>query len=473
MDGLLTMNILCTASQLNLDTLNLVQSLALGQVKTPQPNKITSRSKSPSMDLKKDEQTSAPIFTDGKNPFPIKGTRFLLPNKMDFGFQSETQPQNITTEVTTLNILGMQPDFNLPDNESVYTADQTIISFLANGKRIYHTASADDIKQIIQNRLPKPLPSNLLKPSEATCYTTSELAAGLSTVGTQSLIANESIPDPLCSTLTSNITMLDLGSITTIDPVESLGKSIGLFTSSNSKNLDISVSNLVSPCLLPSGEFVSTDESTNGSRTGDDHVSRLSVSGKQGSDSRSVSPKKLSSRMETHSGSREQAEALDNHSFSQQATRETEEKEIHPQHVTVVLPDPKRNADSRYTHYTHSTAPLAGGANMLGSQVHPSTLLRQSVFSAQISEATTTNTQPSKTLQLKFEQWPSEIALAYTINMASIAIYGRSSLIRRCAMYGQVEKSSSEDAVDGYDQRNHGLLKLAEFQTDEDLEGIY
>ncbi len=77
-------------------------------------------------------------------------------------------------------------------------------------------------------------------------------------VGTQSLIENEFIPYPLPSMATSNVTMLDMGSITTLG--ESMGKSVGLLTSSNSKNLDFSISNLVSPCLGPSGDLTSIEE---------------------------------------------------------------------------------------------------------------------------------------------------------------------------------------------------------------------
>jgi hypothetical protein len=350
----------------------------------------------------------------------------------------------------------MQPDFNVMDTESTYTVDQAM-----EHQRLMKAASADDIK-FVQNRFPRLLPIVLPRQTEASGYkNTFNSTMTASSVGTQSLIANESIPDALPSAEVSNVdTLLDLGSITTLDAVESLGKSIGLFTSSNSKNLELSISNLVSPGLGRSGDLTSKDDLV------PTPILERSVENSTASTSEIVKP--LSVAVVTVSV--EDDENFDGEVKSVEA-RTAEgivgsgnTHSVHPQHVRLVVDKP----ESQCTHYTHSTAPLAEGANMLGSQVHPSTVLRQGM----LSSSPAGDSQVSRKLA-HFEQWPWEVALTYTICMASITIYGRTSLIQQTALEGpKTEGLTSSTSTKGeLVSRNLGLLELANFESgNEDTE---
>ena len=446
-------------------------------------------------------------------------------------------------QVATLNMLGMQPDFNVLDNESLYTVDQTVYQ-IRDGRNVYKTASAGDVS-LIRNRYPMGIPMGVLSkhspyiPGGGGSYGGGgagysggmDSATLASSVGTQSLIENEFIPDPLPSMATSNVTMLDMGSITTLG--ESMGKSVGLFTSSNSKNLDISISNLVSPCLGPSGDLTSIEELSYSLREDEEdgggdglgnvlpsvvRTSAANSSGKEdtvkvkrdGSGARlrdnQYSPGReernggiLELKDSHHSPSRENRGAATRYSpgrgssgsasglrdsrYSPDRHRKQNTDLLnvvqHKPENSFSLSELNRNADTRCSHYTHSTAPLQGGANMLGSQVYPSTVLRQSMLSSegpspppppqlpppgkapppQVPDNPTTSPSPLQGESFRFEDWPSEIALIYTINMASIAIYGRTSLIQRQSLEGRVS--------DGGERA--GLLELAGFEVRADM----
>ena len=88
----------------------------------------------------------------------------------------------------------------------------------------------------------------------------------------------------------------------------------------------------------------------------------------------------------------------------------------------------------------------------MGSQVPPSTVYRQSLLSSYhywhrqnrfILISCTNNIH-------RFDTWPVEVSVTYTISMASIIIYGRSSHIQKLALEGA--------SADGY-----GLKQLSSY----------
>lgn len=480
LEGVLAMNILCTASELSIDALNLVQSLATGVPSyadpllscdlTPQRNGTTNTA----LDTAKTTAAAAAVAaaseqvgaelrnsTTGLVGY-IKGTRFSLPTQMKFGLSNEatrrSSLQSNTAQVATLNILGMQPDFSIEERESVYTANQTVMSYQTKGEGSGLTGG-DGLDGVGGGKrgTSADAEENKEQDEEEEEYS----ASGVTSVGTQSLIANESIPDPLPSGMTSNATVLEMGSL--LDNIESLEKSAALFASSNSKNL--SLSNIVSPVVLPSGELESEDND------GDDQT-RKPVS--TGVPAAATTGRTTSPRRKTHSGgSTDRVVVFDDQFSSIQERQEEETSEIQPQEVHVVVSSGSSScissrAQSRCTHYTHSTAPLLGGANMLGSQVHPSTVLRHSALSGELSSAGSLGSQVPKLS--KFEHWPCEVAMTYTFNMASIAIYGRTSLIQRTAMEGRAVPGGGGvgEPHENQTQRKYGLLELAELDVDKD-----
>ena len=408
----------------------------------------------------------------------------MLPSKVGSSDTISTKAppsQSTANKVATLNVLGMQPDFNVVDTESIYTADQTVASYQtvreSKHQRLMKAASADDVK-FVHNRFPRLLHTVQPRHLEASDYRTvlnSTMTA--SSVGTQSLIANESIPDALPSAEFSNIdTLLDLGSITTLDPVESLGKSMGLFNSNHSKNLNISISNLVSPGLEPSGvDLTSRDDlvpttipegSVEDSSTGSSEIVRplsvtaVTVSGIEG---KGAADKKVKVGSEGTGGDLLIADG-------RSAIKPADKSPMQPQHVKLVIA-PNSQPESRCTHYTHSTAPLFEGANMLGSQVHPSTVLRHSMLSSETMPPSSSGA--AKRLP-QFEHWPGEVALTYAMSMASIVIYGKTSLIQQTALEGPREEGligfAGGKGESGVVVRNFGLLALAEFGYGENNE---
>ncbi len=465
------MNILCTTSQLNVDALNLVQALAKGKDNQPKKDSPQTTSEEFVTGIPAHEEPSS-VSTKQPSPTTVKGTRFILPTKNDLGESKSPAPSpSKVNNVATLNVLGMQPDFNEAENESLFTIDQTVVSSETkegmNISKLKGTKaeSADDIK-LMQGRVPDLVHGTLPKYLLESDYKTTLNSATMSSVATQSLIANESIPDALPSADASNVTVnLDLGSITTLDPVESLGKSIGLLTSSNSKNLDFSVSNLVSPGLVPSGELNSKDDLVTSQPSPEYPVASEEQAVQQTDLPTSMNKKHATEKkiVEVNWESIDRVRLFDDQYSTQNPTERTTEDDhtvpVEPQHVKEVVAtssEQEARPDTRLTHLTHSTAPLTGGANMLGSQVYPSTVIRHSTFS---SEASAKNQTQNVTTD--FESWPSEVALTYTFCMASIGIFGSTSLIQRAALEGTTKSRG----------KNYGLLDLAEYKATQGSDG--
>ena len=117
-----------------------------------------------------------------------------------------------------------------------------------------------------------------------------------------------------------------------------------------------------------------------------------------------------------------------------------------------------RKAESRCTHYTHSVAALSGWeGGGRGSQLPPSTVYLPSF----VSLPPVLDEGGEFKFNSRFELWPSEVCVAYTMNMSSIAIYGRTSGIQEAALNGWR----------GQEMSKHGLTQLAGFQLDQESGG--
>lgn len=93
--------------------------------------------------------------------------------------------------------------------------------------------------------------------------------------------------------------------------------------------------------------------------------------------------------------------------------------------------------DSRCTHYTHSTAPLDGGAMILGSQAPLSTVYGIHSMVSIPSTIKSVMEDPTLDAPLKdLESWPWELAYVYVQCMASLVICGDSSVIQKFALDG-------------------------------------
>ena len=93
--------------------------------------------------------------------------------------------------------------------------------------------------------------------------------------------------------------------------------------------------------------------------------------------------------------------------------------------------------DSRCTHYTHSTAPLDGGAVILGSQAPLSTVYGIHSTASIPSTIKSVMEDPTLDAPLKdLESWPWELAYMYVQCMASLVIFGNNSAIQKYALNG-------------------------------------
>ena len=70
----------------------------------------------------------------------------------------------------------------------------------------------------------------------------------------------------------------------------------------------------------------------------------------------------------------------------------------------------------------------------------------------------------------RFENWPNEVALVYTINMASIVIFGKNSLIQKVALEGFEEERLSEKDRGKASQHKYGLMQLVGFTGENESE---
>ena len=441
------MNILCTASESTLDVLHLVQSLASGSVRRyylDEDRAGTSHSQQTSNStrecLTKHSASLTPSENRGKDTAHQfkKGTRFTLPATVDSKVQ--TSHVRIKKSLKTLNVLGMQPDFS-----------ESLAGSL--GQTLTHSGTGENDTMNGSPSKPSEEDPQCHQQEQSNCSDTL-----LQSVRTQSLIENESIPETPPSQYSSNTTVLGLGSSATLEATVSMSKSAGLLASSNSysKNLDLSISNVLSTAILssnPSGDIPAIGEEPDSSASSIIPVQRKVVSPVSGLLVDYAQPTKHAS---------EELPTLHEVASSQTSHQDAR--------IQDTLPN--KGFESQYTHYTHSSAPLSGGAGVPGSQAPPSTIYRRSTISTPATELHNIHVHSTTVLgnTSRFENWPNEVALVYTINMASIVIFGESSLIQKVALEGFEEGRLSEKDRGKAPQHKYGLMQLVEFTGENESE---
>ena len=444
---MLAVNILCTASETTLDILHLVQSLASGSVRRYylDEDRGTSQSQLTSTSTRECQTKHSASLTPTENggrdtalQFK-KGTRFTLPASPD-PQDSKMPTSHVRTKksLKTLNVLGMQPDFS-----------ESLAGSL--GQTLTHSGTGENDTVTTSPSKPNEEDTQGHQQDQSNCSDTL-----LQSVRTQSLIENESIPETPPSQYSSNTTVLELGSSATLEATVSMSKSAGLLASSNSysKNLDLSISNVLSTAILssnPSGDIPAIGEEPENSVSSIIPVQRKLASPVSGLLADYGQPTKHAN---------EELPTLHEVASSQSSHQDTRIKD------TV----PNQGLESQYTHYTHSSAPLSGGAGVPGSQAPPSTIYRRSTISTPVTELHNIHSTTVLGNTSRFENWPNEVALVYTLNMASIVIFGRSSFIQKVALEGFEEGSLSEKDRGEAPQHKYGLMQLVEFSEKNDSE---
>ena len=379
---------LCSAAELNLTVLSLIQSLAAGNAQ-----RIFAKQNSsppPATPFSSKDQ-SAPPNTAAQYP-PASG-------------YDKEQSQR----VTTLNVLGMQPTFKHPPTD--YTESDEADEDEEEEKEEDEEDDEDEEEREEEYSLSRDLTSL--------------------SVGTQGLIENETIPDLIGSGSDSSHTQLaSPEDLSAYDSMEISGfKNISAAGLPSSLSLQTAGRQSVTTKRVTLGSVIDMREGIIEDEPASDVPSRSSVD-----------------------SSFDRVGLLDDRFEMVRAMKKRAAKS-----VTLTLPP--RNVDSRCTHYTHSTAPLSGGMGVMGSQVPPSTVYRQSLLSSN-QTFSTNRTGLSSSMASdnshRLNTWPAEISTAYTLAMASIVIYGRSSHIQKMALEG--------NSTDGY-----GLAQLSTYGCDEDL----
>ena len=127
--------------------------------------------------------------------------------------------------------------------------------------------------------------------------------------------------------------------------------------------------------------------------------------------------------------------------------------------------------DSRCTHYTHSTAPLDGGAVILGSQVPLSTVYGIHSMASIPSTIKSVMEDPTLDAPLKdLESWPWELAYIYVQCMASLVTYGETSVIQKFALDGfSFDAPRHSDGARGYGLQQLVTLEKSYEESDSDV----
>ena len=402
-------------------------------------------------------------MSEEKNPpsglSPKKGTRFKLPaSEADTVSYSHnhTGSDAVTSDkhrsrVDTLNVLGVQPNFREHYPESVYTEIQSPDNESAADDD-YHTHLRVDIANTEHFQMK----AGMSKAAAAL----SRHTADLESVATQSLVESELVPRTVDSSRASSHSqhlsgMGGIGSESTLgvlSPSHSLViTSSPWLKSSTSKNLEWSnddqreggsVGVIHHPPLGESDEF---------------HENKADkesmVGGSQGTGVVCETERKAGS---TAAESLEKVRLL----AIQDHIRVLPVRQPSVSGRSVTLSQFGRNVETRCTHYTHSSSALTGGAGVPGSHIAPSTVYRHSVYSpltidVETEESGAALNSAATETHCGFESWPSEVALAYTLNMCDVVLYGRTSHIQSMAL----------DGVQGAagDGKGVGLRYLANF----------
>ena len=427
---------LCDAAKINKDILLLVQSLAAGTIKNFQeggsPKKSTkissSDSRQPSLSNYRDE------LDEENNTISIN---------MDSGSELFPNKTQDAKNVTTLNILGVQPTFMEVETESEYT-----------------TYTAEDEGED--------------ENEEEGSSTRRTPGLSHTSVTTQALIDAESIPDTPMSTRSTEYASIPY--LSTLDSFELSELKITSTTDGNQSGaLD---SQHVSVAKGSSGVLEEMEEESGWNETGlsgsedlwpkkerksslqkkvtlvslpitpEVSMSPLSDSGESALSS--------SSESRLHKSTIDRVGLLDDR-FELIGVLKRRTNDNGPKSVTLALPAPHR-PDSRCTHYTHSTAPFSWvGGRVLGSQAPPSTVYQQSILSLSQSIGSDEVLSASgDTVEVHcFNTWPIEIQLSYVLNMADIVVSGYDSDVQRTALVG-----TEDDAT----TRQYSLVHLSGYE---------
>jgi hypothetical protein len=306
-------------------------------------------------------------------------------------------------------------------------------------------------------------------------YTVGIGSVDVESVATQSLIDSESIPRTMNSSRASSHSqhlsgMGELGSESTLgelSPSHSLViTSSPWLKSSTSKNLDLSndgskdkveeVRMVIPTILLESDELHDPVTSEKDTCTSVEDSGNLR--GTQRFDTIIETPTEMKSSL---GETLDRVGLLVNHDCLQGPP--TRPPGVSARSVTLSLFD--RSVETRCTHYTHSSSALTDGAGVPGSHIAPSTIYRHSVYSpltldVENEESCEVSSGEGGTVtHARFEGWPNEVALAYTLSMADVAIYGRTSVIQSAALEGVCSRDR--------DTRGLGLKQLAKFSLTE------
>ena len=409
LQGLLAMNILCNAALININVLQLIQSLAAGNYEEVLPPISDINEKDTS--LTSQSMHSTEEKTNQQEDTKVTGLTYSSPRSRD---------------VTTLNVLGMQPTFREPFSPSAT-----------------HTTVEEEYEE----------------GDEEQDETVTRETAAFSplSVGTQALLDTESIPDTLAYTHS------------TIEPSSPHLSALGTSDSFEHSTIkDSSTAEALSKPELPSDSSTTEGLSRQDlllpdtSQTINDSTIPLYDTSLQIQGDFVVDKKKkvtLGVAVSVLSTQDEEESVFENEVASSVGSsidrigllddrfefiRDNKKPSI--KSVTLTLPPP-RDTDSRCTHYTHSTAPFSWGAGVLGSQVPPSTIYQQSVLS--LPQTIDTNLSVRSTHN--FTTWSNEIQFVYAMNMADIVILSRNSSIKRMALQGTSDHFS------------YSLTQLADF----------
>ena len=376
------MCLLCVAAQRNIRILSLLQSLASDSVTPAHPHTSAKTSPTPPPESALPQESSI-LKDSSKAPSRQsvkRETRFKLPPSV----KSSAVPQDDRKrKPSTLNMLGMQPEFD----PALLGSLVTVLTNFASEE--------NDLLEESQSTYHSP------PPSTSTCHspppsTSTYRSPPPSTVGTQSLIESEIIPDTLPSSHTTTLTQLDAVP-TDIDLSANLSDAGKIMTFSkliSGSGGSSAIEHTVSPDPHTSGEG----------------VKRVAVH----------MPTPLTTTPTTELADR--VGLLDLH---------------FPTQHNQSQPKEQSEADS---HYTHSHAPLSDGVGVPGSQVAPSTVYRRSVFS-------TPNPHHLDSVDSgrSHKAWSTEVTLLYTLGMTDTVIYGHTSHIRRRALMGKATNNGKEN----------------------------
>ena len=392
------MEVLSCTAQSNKDILHLLQSLAAGSF-----GSFTSGS-SPVKD---------PAESDSSMTKPPSLSKYITSEECSLSIDKDSYNGGkamTAKKVITLNVLGVQPTFVEPETESEFTSYTAIEE---------EEREEDDYDEFEDDGSSTKRTHNNFSPASVT---------------TQALIDTESIPDTPLSTHSTEFTSAPYLSITN-DSLNSLSE---LKITSATMVGDFS-GGLDSQDIKDSSGFDNTDTD-------------ISLYGKQGHKKSQkkvtlvslpqtpVSPVTDSDEHDLSSSDHEESAfnrvGLLDDRFELISVLKRRATEHGTKSVTLAIPSTHR-ADSRCTHFTHSTAPFSWvGGGVLGSQAPESTVYQQSILSLSQSIGSDENTSSGKINIYCFNQWPVEVQLVYVLNMGDVVIRGCDSSIQRMALLG-------------------------------------